>query len=162
MILVTILLSFLSFYVSIQATEINEHNARFKNISIIYDEHGYPSLKALKATLIEQYFNTIDTDMIFIEQVSDLMYLVKFQKDMRTTPLFYLKIVPKNMPIHKYPAIKTDIDPDTTYPIFVPDNLPITIWIESIMSYKNSSNNTKRIQAVLVINEPKIKEILNK
>lgn len=166
MVYITILLSLLSMYPSIYCSEL-QTNRTIKNISVECDQKGYPTSVSLKKALLEEYFNPADDEIISVQQISQenyaqRMFVVMIHKNGLIIPILYLRInfdsqVTQGLvEIQEETIVQENLkksDNDGIYPIFIPDNLPISIWIENLFTYKDQNGNIRTIELISITDE---------
>jgi hypothetical protein len=166
MVYITVFLSLLSLFLSINCSELETDKA-IKNISVEYDDEGYPTPISLKKALLEEYFNPSDDETISIEQISQKnytgrMYVVTIHKNGLTAPILYLRIDFNCQVRQELVAIEKESidqeyikksDNEGIYPVFIPENLPINILIENLFCYKDQNENIRTIELISITHE---------
>lgn len=146
-----------------------------KEISIECNHQGYPKTEALKALITTKYLRQIKQDQIAVKEVSggyftEKMYVITTKKNNKTIPLLFFKISKKFDSAKKLIKLqegkigqtfmeyghKRSISAGKTQ-----QDLPIIIWLEDLVTYKNQKGETKTIEVTTAAKGETLEDILN-
>ncbi|MBI2345019.1 hypothetical protein HYV10_03035 [Candidatus Dependentiae bacterium] len=145
-----------------------------KPISIECNSQGYPKIDALKI-LVTQYLHCSNQKNIIIKEISggyytEKMYIVMTKKDGKKFPLFFFKIskkygsTKKLLKIQEGPIAQKFIEANSssaTCSSRIKKQLPIIIWLNDIVTYKNQMGETKTIEISPSAKGQVVQDILN-
>lgn len=135
----------------------SKQNIITKHSTLEYDQQGYPTPRSLKNYMLLEYFSETNPDLITIEKISQADSFCIYAVKIENVTVAYVKIINDAQDglfttIDNEELIKEikKSDNKDIYPFFIPDNLPISIWIEDLFSYQDQ-HNTKKVIAVFSI-----------
>jgi len=145
-----------------------------KDISIECDKKGYPTTNAIKALITTQYLKQLSKSKISIKEVSggyytEKMYIVTSKKNGIKKNLFFLKISKKQTSTKNLISLQEgsigqkfqENYSNRRSPSSQKKNLPVIIWLEDVLCYKNTEGKTKNIEVTPSAQGEVILDILN-